>query len=168
MRIPREKIYRAFPELDPFSDQECERFVLQVKTQKRIGPWPAAAFIAVFLFLALVVYPALGFAALNIRIRIRSDQFRTLTAAALLALLFGLPFLAALLTRDRRLRRAIEDRINSARCSRCRHSLLGLPLLDEDDPDPSVRCPECGQVLRLANLGLTPADLIPRSPSPRS
>jgi DNA-directed RNA polymerase subunit RPC12/RpoP len=163
MRIPREKIYRAFPELDPFSDEECERFVLQVQTQKRIGPWPFLAGAGVFLFLAIVVYPALGFAAVNIRIRIRSDEFRTITAVVLMTILFGAPLLAGLHIRDRRLRRAIGDRINLARCSHCRHSLLGLPLLGDDSPDPSVRCPECGQVLRLADLGLTPADLIPRS-----
>ena len=154
MRIPREKIYRAFPELDPFSDEECERFVLQVKTQKRIGPWPWLAGAAVFLFLAVIVYPALGFAAVNIRIRIRSNEFRTITAVVLMAILFGAPLLAGLHIRDRRLRRAIADRIHSARCSSCRHSLLGLPLLDDDSPDPTLRSPQFGQIHRPAHHGV--------------
>ena len=31
MRIPISKIYRAFPEFDAFTDEQCERFMLRVK-----------------------------------------------------------------------------------------------------------------------------------------
>ena len=41
-----------------------------------------------------------------------------------------------------------------------RHSLLGLPLLLAH-PDDAVRCPECGEIMVLGDIGLRYAELIP-------
>src|SRR5690242_7614590 len=42
MRIPRRKLYRAFPELDRFSDAECERWVRCVRDAAAGSEWVIA------------------------------------------------------------------------------------------------------------------------------
>jgi Zn ribbon nucleic-acid-binding protein len=74
----------------------------------------------------------------------------------------GTTLLVYCLARDFRLRRALRHRIDNARCPGCRQPLLGLPLLAESEV-PTVRCTECGEAVELAAIGLTPADILPRS-----
>ena len=36
MRLPVSKLYRAFPELDPFTDEQCIAYVVTAKQRHRI------------------------------------------------------------------------------------------------------------------------------------
>ena len=78
--------------------------------------------------------------------------------------LYGGPSLLAIVTRDWMLSRALREHIRGARCPACRQSLIGLPIEPdgtEDGDGARTRCPECGGVWVLRDLGLTPADLRP-------
>ncbi len=161
MRLPWDKIYRAFPELDPFSDEECERFVDRARAQRPISGLAALAGAAVF----IVAFP-LGLAVVR---RLPQPGLPPDGPFELYAVLFilgtvGAGALAGLLVRDRLLIRAIRDRVTLARCPACHYSLLGLKVQTEGW-ETRVRCPECGAEHDLAAIGLTAADLIPRDPS---
>ncbi len=167
MRIPLSKIYRAFPELDPFPDSECERFVLSARTQSgaTIGAASFFAFCFSLMVYAIFVWFIAAWASRFIKQLFQGslavDQLEMLSTG--LVLVCG-PLFACLcfgLTRDTFLRRAILDRINLARCTACKFSLLGLPVVLGQ-----VRCPECGGVINLASIGLRPTDLL--TPSERS
>jgi hypothetical protein len=160
VRFPWNRIYRAFPELDRFSDEECERFLLQARAQRRIGPLPG--------LLALVGIAGWCIAAVPmVQSWFRRGYFRgpgpidPVRTGALIAAVVGSTLLVYYLARDFRLRRALRHRIDNARCPGCRQSLLGLPLLAET-PSPAVRCTECGEAIELGAIGLTPADILPR------
>jgi hypothetical protein len=160
MRLPWDKIYRAFPELDRFSDQECERYLLQARSQKRIGPIPGLLALATVAAWCLAAVPM-------VQSWFRRGYFRgpghidPVRTGLLLAAVIGTPLLVYYVARDVRLRRALRHRLDNARCPRCRQSLLGLPMIP-GAPRPAVRCTECGQDIDLAEIGLTPADILPR------
>jgi ribosomal protein S27E len=163
VRIPLSKVYRAFPELDRFSDAECERYVLQVRIQHRSQlaalPILASALVAVLWCGGL---PLLVLGQRSVRAYLRRTQdLNDLGVAATVMTLCLSVALAGYLTRDWVVRRHIAGRIDNARCANCRHSLLGLPLL-ASHADDAVRCPECGSVMVLHTIGLTVDDLIPR------
>jgi DNA-directed RNA polymerase subunit RPC12/RpoP len=157
VRLPIRDIHRAFPELDIFSDEECRRYLLQVRAQHRIITPSLAGALAAFALWWIIVAP------LTIRQVLRITGSSENVPAAFVALII-LAALAACMTflflRDFILIRGIRNRINNARCTNCRHSLLGLPLLAA--ADPSVRCPECGSLIILHHIGLNPDDLRPR------
>lgn len=160
MRLPRDKIYRAFAELDRFSDEECERFLLQARAQKRIGPIPLLFAAAAVLAWCVAAVPMVQswFRRGYFRGPGPIDLFRT---GLLIAAVVGTTLLVYYIARDGRLRRALRHRIDNARCPRCKQSLLGLPMLD-GETSPTVRCTECGESIRLAPIGLTPVDILPR------
>ena len=165
LRMPWSKLYRAFPELDRFTDEECERYERQVRVQGKMRRWPVVAAIAGAVLWPLVVrylaVPLLG----PWRKSGLQDVFPVLLLVSEV-LAVALPLLWV---RDALLIRAIRGRIDNARCAACKHSLLGLPLLAPPDGGPpgsgmeAVRCPECGSVMVLHVLGLVVADLIPQT-----
>lgn len=65
-----------------------------------------------------------------------------------------MPAVILLLCRDVWLRWALKSQVGSTTCF-CGYSLLGLTLSDN-----AVQCPECGEVVRLADRGLVPEDLL--------
>lgn len=146
MRIPFSKPYRAFPELDPFSDCQCETMIAMARHTRavsvKIRPWvfahrlsPFAGNLAYFLVLALI-FPLIEytFGDSNALARLAYGLFIVLVCGGLLRVLF---------VRDAWLRRLIQDVLESGgSCTRCQYSLLGLPEVH----DGCVRCPECGHV----------------------
>lgn len=179
MRIPLSKVYRAFPELDRFSDAECERFVLQVSRQRLgtrylIGVAPVIGLVVSIIVLVVVmVYGQPSLKWLSDVLNRLADFVQPDREADIghLALFFAAlmwvitsTYLSALLARDWHLRRGIRLRLEVTNCTACRQSLLGLPLLAGERGEPAaVRCPECGTRLVLQEIGLTPRDIIARS-----
>jgi hypothetical protein len=162
VRLPWSKIYRAFPELDPFGDEECERFVDRARTQRLItGPAVFAGIIAYLLacfaaFQARAMFPTRRVAV--------GDEFPVEFAIFIIFTVCAAA-LTGLFVRDRLLIRAIRDRVTLARCPACRYSLLGLQVRTDVAGGHRVRCPECGAEHILGDIGIAPADLIPREPS---
>lgn len=141
MRIPGSKVYRAFPELDHFSDDQCRKFVRAANrgfwwTSLRIFVWVSGA-------ISILAVAAIGLSFLtgawknwlgDSVVEFVGDLSPWLAAA----LLFPL---AALVLRDWLLIRLVRSILRTRGCcSRCSYGLLGLPV----DADLSVTCPECG------------------------
>ncbi len=148
MRMPMSKIYRAFPELDRFSDEQCERFV------ERANRWKAMPvqnmLLVIFLFIGyFVIIPAMSvlmnaLVMVFIQDDLRSRYYESdLFIAMKLAVAFGGVFIGLLLMRDRlllgRIRRVLS---RSSHCNSCDYNLLGLPVSSHN----TIKCPECGHV----------------------
>jgi hypothetical protein len=161
MRIPLMQVYRAFPELDSFSDEECERFVTRAKTHQGtmlMAGYAGAALAGVatscpsgWMLWRLTHWLGRPFERPGITDdRIELEMFAIVIVGTVLAAA-GVGFAV----RDLTLRKAIARAITLASCPRCRYSLLGLPV-----ERGLVQCPECGHPVNLHEMGLTPEDLI--------
>lgn len=143
VRFLTRRIWRAFSELDPYSDDECRLFVRIARTR---APWRWMHRFVIALLLILGI-PAIG--ALNLflfdsgpsRLTPRSDLFGVVLASFGILTAFGLPAVAALLARDwflrRRLRHVLRD---TGSCPQCSYSLVGLVI----PQSLTIACPECG------------------------
>ncbi len=159
MRVPLTKVYRAFSELDEFSDEQCQGYVRRAKL-KRYGSMIATATIAVpgCLIIAVVGW-AVAFAIVNTVI----EQYRLWLMRHylddVLEVVAGVfppvvAMAAGLFARDVWLRYAIGKELVRSTCPACEYQLLGLPA-----KDGLVRCPECGNQSRVDLLGLSAEDL---------
>jgi hypothetical protein len=143
MRLIARKVYRAFPELDRFTDHQCDRFVRAVNRNYRgfVLRWflviglSALALISTFSFSTWYLYGG------------NRGWFTYLRLPPLLAdvIPIALPLVfagaVALLARDivirLQIRRVIKTR---GTCLGCGYSLLGIRV----SQDRTVTCPECG------------------------
>ncbi|MBL0928127.1 MAG: NUDIX domain-containing protein [Phycisphaerales bacterium] len=150
MRIPGTRIYRAFPELDRFSDADCAAWIERAK--ERGGKVLALAPIVTGCVL-LPVGAVLAF--VLSRFADETLDILTLTVSVFAAVVVGVPTMSTLLVRDRLLRRAIRAAVLGATCPRCAYSLLGLRVTEG-----AVRCPECAHLTVLAERDLTPDDIL--------
>lgn len=163
MRFPGNKIYRAFPELDRFSDEQCSRFL---KAAKRDW-WFARLVRALLPWIIGVIASIAGLAGLawlgtlipgSNRLSNSNSQW-----ALIVTLLIGLTpvllgMLIGLIARDILLRRRLRSVINErGKCLKCGYLLLGLNVT----ADLKVTCPECGEVTEvdssLDELAQTPS-----------
>ena len=140
MRLIASPVYRAFPELDSFSDAQCREFAVRARGSWRrravVGAVRAVASvtavpITVWIF-AVTVGPAIG---------LRNSSASWVLAVVLLTgLLAG--GVTWLLSGDLSLRLAIRRvmRIGGT-CQGCGYVLVGLPVSASLD----VTCPECGE-----------------------
>lgn len=152
MRLPLSKAYRAFPELDAFSDEECERFVERVKCEAR---WRRRR--ALLDVLVIVAGPPVGFVASAVVYRATEPLGVAASFLSVSGVIVAI-VVAVLFMRDGLLRRYLAQRLSRAECRACRYSLLVLAVTGG-----AVRCPECGAVTVLAERGLSEEDLlIPR------
>ena len=160
MRIATRQIYRAFPELDRFTDEQCEMLVRRIRQDTKLSAWLAV------LTALMLVLPGCGIiftATLIWLLKERwfpvSDWNMTYLALALIVVIC-VPTGLGLFMRDWYLRRslmgAIDVRIERVRCLKCRYILIG-----QREKAGRVTCPECGAEIELRSLGITPADLIP-------
>jgi hypothetical protein len=157
MRIPFKNVYRAFPELDRFSDVQCR--LLMRRVQLNYVSRVLVALVPVVAFLVSLAVVIILLATTDVRAaagRLVTDGDLWLSHLALA----GIPPFVGLLTRDRLLRRfllrAIRLRIDRVRCRYCRYILIGQQPFEN-----RVTCPECGGSNPLPVLGITADDLIP-------
>lgn len=158
MRLPVNKVYRAFPELDRFSDSECERYVERVLNDHPleqlgvgvVGLAVGGCCVWVVLAVGIELDRKLG--------RAPGWQVGFMWVTVALTAAAGAT-VSGLSLRDWWLRTRLRRHLSNTTCGGCRYSLLGLDVVDG-----RVSCPECGQVLHLVDRGLTAADLM----SPRA
>ncbi|MBX3390254.1 MAG: hypothetical protein KF691_12470 [Phycisphaeraceae bacterium] len=141
MRIPGSKIYRAFPDLDQFSDDQCRKFLRAANR----GFWWASLRIFVWVSgtISILMVAAVGLSFLT-------GAWQTWLGESVVEFVGGLsPWLAlavlvplaALVLRDWMLIRLVRSILrNRGCCSKCSYGLLGLPV----DAELCVTCPECG------------------------
>ncbi len=162
MRIPLQNIWRAFPELDAFSDEQCERFV-ESATRDFRGSATRTAAITIALSALGVVLTGMTARFLWqisrdwLHTRLTAARFRDIGDAYLIVVCVLIAIslcLAVLITRDQWLIRTITRKVRQAGCHKCGYSLLGLEACMG-----VVRCPECGAGFNLRDAGLTAADL---------
>jgi hypothetical protein len=165
IRIPIRKLYRAFPELDQFSDAQCEQFVQRARQTQGFADTaiaaPIAALVGTCLFMSLAQYWLNSVAERVVIGAVGRAMAQQLYPAILVTLWVIVLAMSALVARDlvlwRFLKRAIWKRIEKIRCDACKYSLLG-----QRASDGCVRCPECGAVTTLQLLGVeSEADLMP-------
>jgi len=144
MRIPGRKIWRAFRELDEFSDEQCRRFVKRawggsaqrvLAAVMVIGTFAATAFVAGWALIS--VYEAFDFD----NRKVFSDTQITLISIAMVVVIASVGPLMALIVRDVFLRALIWRVLNiGGVCGGCGYPLYGLPLTEA----LGCSCPECG------------------------
>jgi hypothetical protein len=162
VRLPLDKVYRAFPELDRFSDATCTRFVRQAVRRNRLSQAWHALLGLVLAALVVMVWYVLGAVVGNTT----GPRYWDDGPAMLVAIVYGFAGPAAamvsvLMLRDSWLRRMIARQLVDTRCPNCRYSLLGLEIVDG-----RIHCPECGNVRVLAETELTAADFVaPAAPA---
>ncbi len=162
MRIPIRKIYRAFPELDEFSDEQCERFMRRIEVSGVSKTTPGLAFLVVGgigLLFGCVISAGIH-SGIEDRYRNSALWFVTLLSAAPVFVTTLLPVLIGFVARDLLLRRqfkqVINEKLERIRCLDCRYVLIG-----QVPRDDLVTCSECGRVHQLRELGIVAEDLIP-------
>ncbi|MBM4108802.1 MAG: hypothetical protein FJ255_08335 [Phycisphaerae bacterium] len=160
MRIlVRTKLYRAFPELDSYSDEQCERFV-----RAATRAWWRRILRGVIVLLVFIAGLPVALAAMAWTYAV-TEQALDLPGVLVLFVVIpiglmlvgvGTPPVAAFLARDQLLRRQVRFVLRDrGACAECRYSLIGLPVTRAH-----VLCPECGTRTRVdPSLGeLTPDD----------
>ena len=154
-RVPWAKAYRAFPDLDPFDDEDCRRFVKYAQREHRASQFfVTLGSIALFLVLAALCWA--GFIAL---VDLLSDDPGRLGLQYFGLAIFTtvlIPAIACFLIRDKWLIWAVRQQIYNTRCA-CGYSLLGLGATSG-----VVVCPECGSPTILEHRGLTPEHILAR------
>lgn len=150
-RLPVKHLYRAFPELDTYSDGQCLRFIRASRGTPSIRFLRALAItlntlIATAAALAGVIYINVALIN-NSRPLAPGSPFLTwygvLLHIAIILIACATPPIGAFLARDflliRRVRRILRTR---GTCISCRYTLVGLAVA----PDLKVTCPECGHI----------------------
>ncbi len=146
MRVPFSEVYRAFPELDGFSDERCAEFVSRARRRHRMSQ---AIFLLVAVVAAVGTWIAVGIL-WGLVIRATGVGYHDALLVVILGSTIVAGALSALLVRDRWLRWAVGEQIDAARCPDCGYALLGLPVIDD-----ALTCPECGHRHWLPELDLT-------------
>lgn len=159
MRLPFSKLARAFPELDSFTDTQCERFIwlAQVRQPARMAVSTCIALLVVFGIIGG------GFILLD-RAEAHFSRFFNRVHTAVYALLVAAPFVMAVIAglsiRDYCIRRLVRRRITSMRCTDCSYGLLGLTPGKAQDGQDAIKCPECGFVNHLHSRGVSNAEFL--------
>lgn len=156
MRFLVANLHRAFPELDPFPDTQAIGYVTDAYKQFSgvVNTWRLVGTLVccTAFFLSCPLSSILA-AAITPLLSRGADESPFMIGVFLPGwFLAGWSFFAL---RDHGLRKAIRNRLEGARCTKCHYSLLGLAVRDE-----RVRCPECGHEELLAARGLSAADIL--------
>ena len=169
MRILSRKIWRAFPELDKYDDEVCQRYIRHAQRSNTL--WKGVVQMIIAMLVGVVVWGGLMFNYDAIVYYLHSwydieifDFVSGVVVDLFLAVritgYIWFPVLCMLLVRDRWLNRCVRKQLSGIKCGACGYSLIGLTLID-DAPKPTVICPECGHDIVLGDMGLTPADIDP-------
>lgn len=154
------KIYRAFPELDDYSDEQCRVFL--AKCHAKVPRLAVGCLLPVLSYaMSLPVFGAIGFLMARLL-----EGFMTVKNEETIAFFLSLfvlagPVVLALWVRDfilqRQLGRLVREKLELLRCRQCRYLLIGVNAKDGQ----FVTCPECGHVNDLRTMGISEADLLP-------
>lgn len=141
MRLIATPSFRAFPELDEFSDEQCRAFVQATRRMlgARIATW------AFRLFVTFAVPPIVVFAVAYLHGPPAPGRSIDLIAVLLIAGVAWMGF-GWLVAKDLALRWLIHRVMRrGGSCMGCGYRLVGLSV----GPDAVVTCPECGHALDL-------------------
>ena len=147
MRLPVLKPWRAFPALDPYTDQQCKRFLADAhKSQKRLMAFSNLAIVAVIVggvvlwIVAIPVISTLFLQRFGLSMKI-AVAFAPVAALPVVVMAISRRTSRVLLLRE--LGRWRDAGLRE--CPQCRYPLVELP-----ERDRRKTCPECGYVVELA------------------
>ncbi len=142
MRIPGTKIYRAFEELDRFSDEQCENFLrAALRPGRRVMRWLVSTLVGGGLMVVLMTLVVWAMTLVPMRPRESDGVGFWFVSGGATLLVVGVCVFSAVLLRDFLLRRRLRIIISTRGvCRNCRYLLLGLPVSETN----TVACPECG------------------------
>lgn len=166
MRLVSRKIWRAYPQLDRFSDEVCRRYVRHAFHARNFRYGVALLIVTGVLAMTGAVAAVYFFfdSAMGGAEAARGNLWILLALAlvsVLLASVIWLPALACLMVRDVWLRRVLKQQLQAAHCPGCRYQLVGLAIAEEGGRK-LVRCPECGFEIVLNDGHVTEADINPK------
>jgi|GEM_PF-2485966 len=144
MRLLTRTLHRAFPELDPFDDDQCSRFVKRARQGAGKKAVLVIGVLAVAIPLLAVGVWVTGIMYSRLRVElywpaiVSSASFQW---AGIAACSLGIGPVAGFIVRDRLLRRWVRIILTTqGQCPACGYNVLGLRLNEES----AVQCPECG------------------------
>jgi hypothetical protein len=159
------KVWRAFRELDGLPDEECRRVLARAmaNTSTLARALPGLVFWATLMLVPVALWRAIIAWGPTLAPLIPDDFATSISVMGLIQVISAtIARCAAIWLRSYS---ALARELRRETCPKCRSSLMGLPITAPGtEPDPAqnrVKCPECGRVWRLLDLGLTPRDLIP-------
>jgi ribosomal protein S27AE len=164
MRIPRSKPWRAFPELDRFSDRVCRAYLRTATSASWVTSprvvYPALLLLGLILWVGVTIAGWWGMWLLGQSVFNPSPYWALLLIGVLpVVVAAGVP----ILLRDFWLRKRLAAQLTRCACSGCGYSLLGLTPTPDANGRDHVDCPECGARIDLAEHGLNPSDLLPKA-----
>lgn len=163
MRLSLSKFYRGYRELDSYSDEECERMVVQAHARRGDAMWviPGACVLAMLVLVAPLVFVVARLAARTVRSMLgtggRVDPVAEVVGTTAVAIVLVASAVVWVGARRVLLMRSVLNHLEKAQCPYCRFSLRGLRA-----ELGAVVCPECGQRIVLADEGIFKEDLLPR------
>lgn len=168
MRIITRKLYRAFPELDAFTDEQCAAYLANAKLRRAkfsllVICLPILAgvayFLSVFVFVSKILWIRL-YQAGFFKMSTTNDLVMLVLLGIFLIIWFGGSAFVSLCLRDfllgKTLYKAIHSRLGKTCCEKCRYNLIG-----QRPTGDRLKCPECGRRTTMQELGITIDDLIP-------
>lgn len=166
MRLISRKIWRAFPELDRYSDEVCENYIRHARrfsNQATGAVLMAVTFIIGILLWAFLVFNTHAIVYyLNDWHSYHYGFLQTLTADVITFTGYiWFPILLTLFARDRWLIRSIRKQLRSSVCAGCGYQLRGLEI-HSTEHGKHVICPECGTPTQLNTGHISEADIDPK------
>ncbi len=147
MRLIRRKNYRAIPELDRFTDEQCERFVGSATSSwaRRIGRWMVVG-AATLMILCGSLFGVIQLAEFLDSKMVFWGTIGFIGWGVLLVAGTGAGLDGGLVVRDWTLRRRVRQLIaRCGACPSCHYSLMGMRV----GKDLTIVCPECGRSLAV-------------------
>ncbi len=155
MRIPGTKVYRAFPEFDRFTEEQCRRLLAADGQLDRTRLTRELKVCGLGSIVTIVAGVGLGWVLEQLKPALaRSPSLAPVADGAALAVLLLLVFGLMLGLREWLLRRQLRTILRGKTdCQKCGYPLLGLAI----QPDRTALCPECGTAtaVRGARLDLS-------------
>jgi len=157
------RIYRAFPELDSYSDEQCELLMKRVDLN-RVARWLTTGM--TFVGIVVSFFGAIFFSAMFVMPIISGGRETTVHLVVHCLIVFITPAVVGAVIRDHLLKRqlikGLKVHIDRIRCPQCMYVLFGLPVKSE-----TVSCPECGVSTHLKDLGVVAEDMVPVESAPQ-
>jgi hypothetical protein len=157
LRILSRKTWRAFPELDRFDDDTCNRLIQRVWNQR--GSWSLGVLILISVPVSLVLWFVIMIVTALV---FELSVFPTMSEVLVLMQrgFIGGPLIAGFIVRDLWVSKQIRKHIDGVICKECEYSLLGLEI-NKSSVNAYVLCPECGVKNEFIDGELAEADIKP-------
>jgi len=158
------KIYRAFPELDPYDDQVCELYIRRARRLR--SSWKGLLSILISIPISILIWSGVTWAMASL-LETYKEQWESpsvnVLAVTVIFFLTGfvwVPVMIAFIVRDMCLNRCIRTQLSKVVCDECEYALIGLDVF-ELGGSRVVQCPECGAHTQLNAGHITEADIDP-------